>query len=50
MKKITLNPNYYSPRSKSLSTNINLLSKHSSNWESNLTIRLSEFENGNVNT
>jgi len=45
-KKVKTNPDYYSPQTISMNTNVNIYSKHSDLWESNITFSLSTYETG----
>ena len=45
-KKVKINPAYYSPQTISMNTNMNIYSKHSDLWESNITFSLSTYETG----
>jgi hypothetical protein len=45
-KKVKTNPDYYSPQTISMNTNVNIYSKHSDLWESNVTFSLSTYETG----
>jgi hypothetical protein len=45
-KKVKTNPNYYSPQIISMNTNMNIYSKHSDSWESNINFSMSTYETG----
>ena len=45
-KKVKINPDYYSPQTISMNTNMNIYSKHSDLWESNIIFSLSTYKTG----
>jgi len=45
-KKLFINPDYYSPQTHSTNININVYSKHSDKWESNLSLSSSSYSTG----
>ncbi|MBC8311067.1 MAG: hypothetical protein H8E72_02070 [Candidatus Marinimicrobia bacterium] len=45
-KKFKTDSTYYSPQTSSMNTNMNIYSKHSDLWESNITFSVSAYETG----